>query len=592
MTISYLKNIADSILEFVVVILITIGIIFGFKISYFFFIMTASAAIFMIVYTRIKTIRSIRKQKKKIKDGWGEKQKRERSFSDIKELFLFIRESSDNHTYSIDDATWSDLDMDFVFTEADHTISVAGSQYLYHLLRTPVFDSRSLMERACIANKLLKDKDTAQLLQYHLLGISDDKDVSFKIFREDLKTNRKLLILYKILSYIIIPEAVLIIFSPQIGIILLVITIFINFIIYISNKYKIFEEISEFKYIQKLISCAKEIISIDTKDIDLGQREIKDLILKLKKISRNLSLINFGTGITKTEIEAFIEIINVIFLIEPIVFYNTTDLINKHKNDLRKLHMLIGRIDALIAIASYKKSLNYYSEPKLIPYSDNNKEKYYIETENIYHPLLKKPVSNSFRFQKKGIVITGSNASGKSTFLRVLGINAIFAQSMFFTFSTFYQSYYFKIFTSIGTTDNVREGDSYFMAEAKSLKRILDETNDTVPVMCILDEIFRGTNTVERISAGIEVLKYLTDRNFCTIIATHDLELADLSRKFCKNYHFREEIIGDDIKFNYILHEGISKTKNALKILKNLDYPMKIYKGAVNFSKESYSSDD
>ena len=548
--------------------------------------MAAFAVIFLITYAIVKRIRSVKERKKKIKDKWGKKQRHERSFSDIIKLFLFLKKSTDNHIYSVDDTTWNDLDMDFVFTEADHTISVTGSQYLYHLLRTPVFDNKSLVERAHIINKFLQNEETAQLMQFNLLDISDTEDVSFKIFGKDLEDNRKLLILYRVLSYIIIPEIILTFFYPLVGTIILIVSIFTNLMIHTSNKYRIFEEISEFKYFRRLINCAKKIVDLDTKGIELNQGEMKFLVMKLKKISRNLSFISFGTGITKTEIEAFFEIINAIFLIEPIAFYNTMGLINRHKNDLVKLHILIGRIDALIAMASYKKSLNYYSEPKLIHYTENKEIKHFIETKNIYHPLLKEPVSNSLKIKKRGVIITGSNASGKSTFLKTLGINAIFAQSMFFTFSKFYHSCYFKVFTSIGTTDNLMEDESYFMVEAKLLKRIIDEENKNTPVLCILDEIFRGTNTVERISAGIEVLKYLANRNFCVIAATHDLELANLSKGFCENYHFREEITGKDIIFSYVLHRRVCKTKNAIKILENIGYPKEIYKGAINFNKK------
>jgi DNA mismatch repair ATPase MutS len=475
--------------------------------------------------------------------------------------------------------------MDIVFKEVDHTVSITGSQYLYYLLRTPVFNDKLLSERAHIINKLLKNKKTSQILQYNLQNIGEATDVSFKFLRKGLEANRKLLIIYRILGYIILPEIIIIFFYPLMGIIILTISLFINIIIHTFNKYRIFEEISEFKYFSRLINCAREIVKVDTEDIEINKEEIECLIQKLKKISRNLSFINFGTGITKTEIETFAEILSALFLIEPIIFYNTINLINKYKNELVELHTLIGRIDALIAIASYKKSLDYYSEPVLEFDSNHKKLRYYIETKNIYHPLLKEPVSNSFKLKKGGAIITGSNASGKSTFLKTVGVNTIFAQSVFFTFSEFYRSSYHKIFTSIGTTDNFIEGESYFMVEARLLKRIIEEEDKNIPVLCILDEIFRGTNTIERISAGIEVLKYFTGRNFCVIAATHDLELANFSKDFCENYHFREEIIGRDIIFSYVLHNGVCKTKNALKILKNMGYPEEIYKGAINFGK-------
>jgi len=472
--------------------------------------------------------------------------------------------------------------MDFVFAEADHTISVTGSQYLYYLLRTPVFNDKLLSERAHIINRFLQNEDAVQLLQYNLLGIGDTEDVSFKIFGKDLEANRKLLILYRILRYIIIPEIIITLFFPVVGITLLIVSVFANLMIHISNKYRIFEEISEFKYFRRLINCAKKIVEIDTKGIELNQREVKCLVQKLKKIFRNLSLISFGTGVTKTEIEAFLEIINAIFLIEPIVFYNTMDLINRHKNDLIKLHILIGRIDAFIAMASYKKSLCYYSEPKLIHYTNNEEIKHFIETKNIYHPLLKEPISNSFKLKERGAIITGSNASGKSTFLKTIGINIIFAQTLFFTFSKKFKSNFFRVFTSIGTLDNLITGDSYFMVEAKTIKRIIDSLNDKTSILCILDEIFRGTNTIERISAATQLLNFLANKNCFTVVATHDLELTELVNHKYENYHFREEIIDKDINFDYILKRDPCRTRNALKILENLGYPKEIYNNSMN----------
>ena len=150
-------------MELLTIMFVISGIILGFKVSYFFFIMAAFAVIFFISYAIIKRIRSDKERKKKIKDKWGKKQRHERSFLDIVKLFLFLKESKDNHIYSIDDTTWNDLDMDFVFTEADHTISVTGSQYFYYLLRTPVFNNKSLAKRAHIINKFLQNEETAQL---------------------------------------------------------------------------------------------------------------------------------------------------------------------------------------------------------------------------------------------------------------------------------------------------------------------------------------------------------------------------------------------------------------------------------------------
>lgn len=120
------------------------------------------------------------------------------------------------------------------------------------------------------------------------------------------------------------------------------------------------------------------------------------------------------------------------------------------------------------------------------------------------------------------------------------------------------------------------------MAEAKSLKRILDILDPNQPVLCILDEIFRGTNTAERISAAKEALNYMIDRNSCVIAATHDLELTSLVNDRYDNYHFRETIEENDIKFDYILREGPCTTRNAIAILRYLGYPEELYEKAMH----------
>lgn len=118
------------------------------------------------------------------------------------------------------------------------------------------------------------------------------------------------------------------------------------------------------------------------------------------------------------------------------------------------------------------------------------------------------------------------------------------------------------------------------MTEAKSLKRILDVLNEHQPVLCILDEIFRGTNTIERINAAREVLNYMIDRNSLVVAATHDLELTTMVNDRFDNYHFQEDIKENDIEFDYILRKGPATSRNAIAILRYLDYPKEIHENA------------
>ena len=121
------------------------------------------------------------------------------------------------------------------------------------------------------------------------------------------------------------------------------------------------------------------------------------------------------------------------------------------------------------------------------------------------------------------------------------------------------------------------------MAEIKALKRILEANNsDDLPVLCFVDEVLRGTNTVERIAASTKVLEFFADNNIKCIAATHDIELTDLLEKKYENYHFSEDIIDSDIFFNYKLTKGKATSRNAIKLLELIGYD----KSIVNDAKE------
>ena len=112
--------------------------------------------------------------------------------------------------------------------------------------------------------------------------------------------------------------------------------------------------------------------------------------------------------------------------------------------------------------------------------------------------------------------------------------------------------------------DDLLGGESYYIVEIRSMKRIIDETKKNQKVLCFVDEVLRGTNTVERIAASCEILKSLSKRGTICFAATHDIELTDLLNEEYDNYHFEEEIEQGDVVFNYILKPGKATTRNAI----------------------------
>ncbi len=197
----------------------------------------------------------------------------------------------------------------------------------------------------------------------------------------------------------------------------------------------------------------------------------------------------------------------------------------------------------------------------------------FLQVEELYHPLLKDPVKNSVKVTR-GMLLTGSNASGKSTFLRAVATAGVLSQTIHTCPASRYEAPVFRIYSSMALKDDLTGGDSYYMVEIKSIKRILDQVmkDDARPVLCFVDEVLRGTNTVERIAASTQIMKMLSRRRTLCFAATHDVELTKLLETEYDNYHFEEKIEEEDIFFPYLLVKGPATSRNAIALLKMLGY--------------------
>ncbi|MFN2139179.1 MAG: MutS-related protein [Candidatus Promineifilaceae bacterium] len=198
------------------------------------------------------------------------------------------------------------------------------------------------------------------------------------------------------------------------------------------------------------------------------------------------------------------------------------------------------------------------------------------------HPLIETDdrVYNDFTIDRVGtiVMITGSNMAGKSTFLRTLGINVRLALSGAPVLARSLSLIPLRVFASITVTDSVTDGFSFFYAEVRRLKMLLDclHETDNVPLFFLIDEIFRGTNNRERLTGSHYYVDALIGENGCGAIATHDLELVKLAldNPAVSNYHFRDDVIGGRMVFDYKIHPGPCPTTNALRIMRLAGLPV------------------
>lgn len=225
--------------------------------------------------------------------------------------------------------------------------------------------------------------------------------------------------------------------------------------------------------------------------------------------------------------------------------------------------------DALVSMATFRLNEDEAQEATII---DSSGVSY--KARSICHPFLgEKAVRNNFDIQNhEYYIITGANMAGKSTFLRTLGVNYILAMNGLPVFAEEMRVSVFRLFTNMRTTDDLTHGISYFNAELLRLKQLIASLDPNVPSLIILDEILKGTNSLDKLNGSRLFLEYISERNVTGVIATHDLELSKLEdenpQRF-HNYSFEIEL-GTDVTYTYKIGRGVARNQNATFLLKQI----------------------
>jgi len=234
-------------------------------------------------------------------------------------------------------------------------------------------------------------------------------------------------------------------------------------------------------------------------------------------------------------------------------------------------------LEALNSLANFAYLNPQYTFPSLMP--DEGR----LAARNLGHPLLKPGVKvcNDFELnhEQRIVILTGSNMAGKSTFLRTVGVNLVLAFAGAPVNADSLQTSLFRLFTCIKVSDSVQDGLSYFYAEVKRLQSLRAATKeDDLPVLFLIDEIFRGTNSRERLIGSRSYIRALSETTAMGLIATHDLELIKLSDEMegVTNHHFREEVHDGRMVFDYRLRPGPCPTTNALTIMRLEGLPVEV----------------
>lgn len=537
---------------------------------------------FILIFVFVSLVSMIRnsiKQKKRfmkrIQNSWGKVPNREYTYEEFATIANYAKKHKADD-FQIDDITWHDLDMDRIFMLINNTISSCGEEYLYYILRTPLFSNEKLEER----NRLIeffRTNETERMKVQILLGkIGKTRGVSLYEYIDRLKyAERKSNFKYYILIGGFFITLVSFFINPFVGLLLVMGLLIINTYVYVNEKGDMDRYLSVFQCILNMVGAINGLEKETIHDIRCYTNELKKVKKELAGFTRGSFLVMSNGTVAGDIGTAILESLKMLFHIDKIRYNSMLRYLDGHEEDVEALIKNWGILDSAIAIASFREYLPYYTRGEF-----DKESPLTMEVKNLYHPLIENPVANSISV-KGGILITGSNASGKSTFIKTIAINSILVQTIDTAVATKYKSNFLKVMTSMALNDNLEEGESYYIVEIKSLKRILDESRKNEPMLCIIDEVLRGTNTIERIAASSQILKSLGEnKQVLSFAATHDLELSYLLKSLYTNYHFEEELSNQDVHFSYVLKEGRTNTRNAIRLLEAMGYEKNIVENA------------
>jgi len=504
-----------------------------------------------------------------LNEKWGKQKENEYfDFEAIEQYFVNTTKKEQAY-HVISDQTNNDLDINEIFKFIDRTSSKIGQQYLYYKIRT--IKSQEELHSFDKLVSLFKNDDKLRLnCQMELLKLNTNSSYDLeKLINEVAITKPNFYKFLLPLSLFSILSIIVGFFYPIVFLLLMPL-FFINTVLHYKTKNYIRYYLSAVSQLNRTLKVSKRIIS---------NHKIKEYFTDLTFI-KEISEISFKTLFISFEKQLgnefaalfwlIIELIKIQFNIEAIIFYSFIDDIITKKENIDKMFCFVGKIDSAISVASVSFRNDNICKPRFV----DTKE---ITIKNMLHPLIDDCIPNDITLQNKSLLLTGSNMSGKTTFIRMLAINSILSQTLNIAFASEFSIPYYKVYSSIRIEDNLLENTSYYLKEVLTIRDFIEISKAKYPSLFILDEIFKGTNTIERISGGKAILSYLNKGDNFVFVSTHDIELTELlvNDRF-ELYHFSEKIEKNELQFDHKLKKGKLQTRNAIKILELYGYPKDI----------------
>lgn len=513
-----------------------------------------------------------------MKSSFGKIKNARFNFESIEQYFR--KKDSSTAYQTLSDKTCNDLDFQELFMFIDRTNSKIGQQYLYNKFRTIPSDTlKSNLHEELIKKftdnpefRIHIQKQLERLNKYEAYYVSS-------LFQEKHLEPPKWYFIIRLLSLTSLLSLLLGLFNSQFYFLLLGVFI-INLGIHYWNKKNLNQYLGSIPQLLRLNSIAYKLHQ--DKTFRKLSPDLSGSIAVINQVRNRMSFFQLEARLQGDLEAAFffvLEIFKILFLLEPMLLFGVLKRLDSKRKEIEDVFSFVGLLDSLISIASLRKGMDVYCVP--VVNEGNNK----IVADQMYHPLIIDCVPNSISVVDKSILLTGSNMSGKTSFIRTIGVNFISGLTINTCFAESMTIPRTRIFSAIRISDDLLNDKSYYFEEVLTIKEMIQKAANAKPNIFLLDEIFKGTNTIERISAGKAVLSSLCENNSLVFVSTHDIELADMLSENYDLFHFSEMVGNRNVDFDYKLKTGKLKNRNAIRILQINDYPDSVIAEAIEISR-------
>ncbi len=517
-----------------------------------------------------------RKLLKAFRQGWG---KQINKFRDMDLISIYHEKiTKDKDENYVDRKTLEDLNFDLIYSKMDRCSSRIGQQYLYHLLHKYEYDESKLKKRLNLIEYFKNDSQFREDVHLSLVNLKNTNAyfVTHLILENNLPYNKYYYIFY--LFSLATAASLLAVINNGVFLLVALALILVNIIINKFYEGKIYYYFSGFSGLNSLISSARMIAKIKT-DYPVKEMEyLKNKKHLLKGLNSKLFYLVIDKSSLNDLLAVLIEYLNMFFLFDVITYFRSVSTLLHHQDEIHEIYKAVGKLDALLSVASYLQDVPYYTQPEFV----NRRN---ITFKDLYHPLIENAVPNTLTNLSNSALITGSNMSGKTTFIKTVGINFILAQTLYISLSEQFIIPQYKVKTAIKREENLESSKSYFFVEVEELQEFINLSERENSYLFLIDEIFRGTNTIERLSASTSVLKFLNNKNF-VLVTTHDVELQNLLDNKFNVFHFGDKVENNKFFFDYKIQPGHCSSGNAIKLLEIKNYPKEVTREANELSKK------